>query len=108
MNAQFKKGVVEMCVLKIINDNDMYGIEVINSISKELDVNENTIYPLLRRLTTQGYFETYSVEDVSRGAKRKYYRITESGKVQLKKYITEFDAFFKKVLNVLHGGTNES
>ena len=49
MNTQFKKGVIEMCVLKLVSQKDMYGFEVIETISKEIDVNENTIYPILRR-----------------------------------------------------------
>ena len=43
MNTQFKKGIVEMCILSILSKKDMYGFEVIDTLSKEIDVNENTV-----------------------------------------------------------------
>lgn len=105
MNPQFKKGVIEMCVLKMVSRKDMYGFEVIEIISKEIDVNENTIYPILRRLTLSGCFNTYK-ETVSVGAPRKYYQITEEGKEQLQIYEEEFGKFIKSVYRILGG--NES
>ena len=105
MNTQFKKGVIEMCVLKMISDKDMYGFEVIQTISKEIEVNENTIYPILRRLTQQQLFSTYT-ETMSVGAPRKYYKITEEGKKQLHIYEDEFGKFIKSVYRILGG--NES
>lgn len=107
MNAQFKKGVIEMCVLKVISKKDMYGFELIQSISKELDVNENTLYPLLRRLTNQGLFDTYK-ETMSIGAPRKYYRITDSGKEKLEAYEIEWLNFIESVQNVLGGNQDEA
>lgn len=105
MNTQFKKGVIEMCVLKMISRKDMYGFEVIETISKEIDVNENTIYPILRRLTKADYFETYT-ESMSVGAPRKYYKITADGKEQLSMYENEWGTFIKRVSKILGG--NES
>ncbi|MBE0701472.1 MAG: PadR family transcriptional regulator, partial [Acholeplasmataceae bacterium] len=67
MNTQFKKGILEMCILSLINQHDMYGFEVIETLAKEIDVNENTVYPILRRLTGQNLFETY-VEQTNIGA----------------------------------------
>lgn len=102
MNPQFKKGVIEMCVLKMISDKDMYGFEVIETISKEIDVNENTIYPILRRLTKAECFETYT-ESMSVGAPRKYYKITKLGIEQLNDYESEFGKFIKSVYRILGG-----
>ena len=102
MNPQFKKGVVEMCVLKMISRKDMYGFEVIETISKEIDVNENTVYPILRRLTKAEYFTTYT-EQVSVGAPRKYYKITEPGLERLQIYEDEFGKFIKSVNRILGG-----
>ena len=59
MNPQFKKGVLELIVLKSVRDRDMYGYELVTEVSKVIDVNEGTIYPLLKRLTNEHYFETY-------------------------------------------------
>ena len=50
MNSQFKKGVLELIVLVSVNKRDMYGYELVLEVSKVVDVNEGTIYPLLKRL----------------------------------------------------------
>ena len=62
MNSQFKKGVLELIVLMAVNKKDMYGYELVNEVSKVVNVNEGTIYPLLKRLTNEHYFETYLEE----------------------------------------------
>lgn len=103
MNTQFKKGVLELCILKVINNQDMYGFEIINSLSTLLDVNENTIYPLLRRLTNQGLFSIYEKESPF-GAKRKYYQITKRGKRKLNEYLDEWDSFLINVNKILSKG----
>ena len=48
MNAQFKKGVLELVVLESVRKKDMYGYELVEEVSKVIDVNEGTIYPILR------------------------------------------------------------
>lgn len=102
MDTQFKKGVVELCILKIISENDLYGYEVISKLSEPLNVNQNTIYPILRRLTDQGHFETYSKE-TNFGAPRKYYHITLKGEKFLKEKIKswlELNRSVKEILNM--------
>ncbi len=83
MNSQFKKGVLELIVLLSLNKRDMYGYELVLEVSKVVDVNEGTIYPLLKRLTNENYFETYLAPS-SEGPSRKYYKITVMGKERLK------------------------
>ena len=56
MNPQFKKGVLELIVLESVRNRDMYGYELVTEVSKVIDVNEGTIYPLLKRLTNEHYF----------------------------------------------------
>jgi PadR family transcriptional regulator PadR len=102
MNAQFKKGIIEICILKVINDEEMYGFEIIEKLSKRLDVNENTIYPILRRLTEQELFETYTKES-QLGAPRKYYKITSRGKEALETYKKEWTEFLRNVMSILKG-----
>lgn len=82
MNPQFKKGVLELIVLLSVDKRDMYGYELILEVSKVALVGEGTIYPLLRRLTNENYFETYLVES-NEGPSRKYYKITVLGKKRL-------------------------
>ncbi len=104
MNTQFKKGIVEMCVLSLMENKDLYGFEVIEALAIAIDVNENTVYPILRRLTAQNLFETY-VEKTSLGAPRKYYHLTQIGHERLAAYKKEWQSFLKGVSRIL-GGTN--
>ena len=92
MNTQFRKGVLEICVLTLISKKDMYGYEIVQNISKVIEVNEGTIYPILRRLTKEGYFETYILES-NEGPARKYYKLTAEGKDNLNKLIKEWNDF---------------
>lgn len=92
MNAQFKKGVLELVVLLSVAKKDMYGYELVSDVSKVIDVNEGTIYPLLKRLTNEHYFETY-LKESTEGPSRKYYHLTAAGimyKDNLKKDWIEF------------------
>lgn len=106
MNTQFKKGILDLCILKVIYDKEMYGFEIIEKLSKILDVNENTIYPILRRLTEQKLFEIYSKESVY-GAPRKYYKITQKGIEQLDVYSKEWHQFIESVMTILKGDKYE-
>lgn len=63
----------------MVLEKDRYGYELVNSVSAIVDVNEGTIYPILKRLTNEGYFESY-LEESKEGPVRKYYHITVSGK----------------------------
>ena len=78
MNAQFKKGVLELIVLESVRQRDMYGYELVEGVSKVVNVNEGTIYPLLKRLTNEHYFETY-LRESTEGPPRKYYHVTAAG-----------------------------
>ena len=106
MNAQFKRGIVELCVLSELVQEDMYGYSIISNISEHIDVNENTVYPILRRLTKQGLFDTYT-ETMSIGAPRKYYKITGEGTEKLNEYESEWKKFIDSVYRILGGASNE-
>jgi PadR family transcriptional regulator PadR len=78
VNVQYKKGVLELCVLSILSKGDCYGYEVSETISKIVDISESTIYPILRKLKDEGLVTTYLVEE-SGGPPRKYYKLTGQG-----------------------------
>ena len=78
MNAQFKKGVLDLVVMVVVSQHDIYGYELVKRVCQVVEVNEGTIYPLLKRMTNEKYFETYLVESTE-GPPRKYYRITALG-----------------------------
>lgn len=96
MNTQFKKGVLELIVLEAVRKQDMYGYELVAEVSKVVNVNEGTIYPLLKRLTNEHYFETY-LQESSEGPPRKYYHITAPGILHLQELVTDWDLFQKQV-----------
>ena len=100
MNTQFKKGVLELIVLFSVSKKDMYGYELIVEVSKVVDVNDGTIYPLLKRLTNEKYFDSYLVESTE-GPSRKYYKITSLGKkrlIELSKSWTSFSDAVNKFI----------
>lgn len=96
MNVQFKKGVLELCVLVLISKHDQYGYELVQNISKRIDVAEGTIYPLLRRLTKEGYFSTYLAES-SEGPSRKYYSLTTKGEQYMHELVEQWQSFSQSV-----------
>ena len=94
MNAQFKKGVLELIVLLSVTKRDMYGYELVSEVSRVVDVNEGTIYPLLKRRTNERYFESY-LRESTEGPPRKYYHLTAAGilyKDALRKEWQEFSS----------------
>lgn len=89
-----------MCVLSLVASEDRYGYELIETISKSIEISEGTIYPILRRLSKEGYFQTYLVESSS-GPPRKYYKITKQGKEVAQELGKEWKSFADKVNQIL-------
>lgn len=92
MDTQFKKGVLELIVLLIVSDKDKYGYELVEEVSGIINVNEGTIYPILKRLTNEKYFETY-LKESTEGPPRKYYHLTALGIIRKKKLLSEWLKF---------------
>ncbi len=103
INTQFKKGVLELLVLVMVEKKDMYGYQLVEAVSKIVDVNEGTIYPILKRLTNEGLFETY-LEESTEGPVRKYYHITVAGKEKKKLQLEEWLKFEKSVNEFIKKG----
>ena len=90
--AQMRKGVLEYCILSILNGEDKYASEILESLKDaKLLVVERTIYPLLTRLKNAGLL-AYRWEESSSGPPRKYYALTETGKLFLKELDTTWNA----------------
>jgi PadR family transcriptional regulator, regulatory protein PadR len=96
MNIQFKKGVLELCVLVMLCRKDYYGYELVQAISQNIDIAEGTIYPLLRRLTKEGHFSTY-IRESAEGPARKYYRVSEKGRTYTRELLAEWNRFIRGV-----------
>jgi len=102
MNPQFNKGVIEMCVLALVSQKDFYGYELVETISKRIEISEGTIYPILRRLTQENYFETY-LKESTEGPPRKYYRMTSRGREQTELLLKDWKKFTSDVEFILYG-----
>ena len=77
--AQMRKGVLELCILSIIAEEEVYPSDIINKLKGvELIVKEGTLYPLLTRLKNAGLLE-YSWKESKSGPPRKYYKTTPAG-----------------------------
>lgn len=98
--VQFKKGVLELCVLALLSRADSYGYDIASRLSEAIDMGEGTIYPLMRRMQKDGLVSTYFVESSS-GPPRKYYALTEHGRQSLNSQRTAWTAFTKAVHAIL-------
>lgn len=99
MSVQLKKGVLEMVVLGKIADKDSYGYDIYQEVSKHMGISESTIYPILRKLTNEGYCSTYLKESTG-GPSRKYFRISRSGIERFEELRLDWKKF-EKVVNLM-------
>ena len=77
MDVQLKRGLLDICVLAAIKDEESYGYQIIKDMKPYVDVSESTLYPILRRLETAELLTVRSAEH--NGRLRKYYQITDAG-----------------------------
>ena len=103
MNVQFKKGVLNLCVLVLLDKQDRYGYELVQKISDQISISEGSVYPLLRRLTKEGYFTTY-LQESTEGPPRKYYRLTDAGRKYLHEQLHEWKSFADGVNTLIEEG----
>lgn len=100
MNAQFKKGALELCVLSQLIDADRYGYQLTDAISQEMSVAPGTLYLVLKRLKEEELVETYLVES-GEGPARKYYHLTQKGKEHQITLVNEWNEFVKAVQRLI-------
>ena len=94
MDIQLKRGLLDVCVLASIKDEDSYGYKIIKDIKPYVELSESTLYTILKRLETANMLTVRTVEHD--GRLRKYYRITEIGI----KRIEEFKKEWKEMLSI--------
>ena len=102
VQVQLKKGVLELCVLALLSSHDSYAYEIASRLSDAIDMGEGTIYPLMRRMQSDGLVETYLVESTA-GPPRKYYRLTDQGRSALEGQTADWRTFTTAVDAVLDG-----
>ncbi|MDR0396187.1 MAG: PadR family transcriptional regulator [Oscillospiraceae bacterium] len=108
MNVQLKKGVLELCVLALLDQKDCYGFELVSLVSTSVGMSEGTIYPLLKRLRDEDLLTTY-LRESSEGPPRKYYRITSEGRDRCQEMLRAWRGFSAGVDKLLSAsrGSNE-
>ena len=93
MDAQLRRGLLDICVLSVLRRGDSYGYQLVRDVSELIEISESTLYPILKRLESGGLVTTYTVEHNSR--LRKYYRITDSGRQRISDFLEEWKAVMR-------------
>jgi len=106
VNTQYKKGVLELCVLALLKKRDCYGYEISEYLSNHIDIADGTVYPILRKLKSEGLVSTYMQEE-SGGPPRKYYSITKLGRETYEKERAEYLKFAQAVEILLEDDDND-
>ena len=100
MNIQYKKGVLELCVLSLLHGKDRYGYEISEFLAEKIDIADGTVYPILRKLKSDGLVTTYLSEE-SGGPPRKYYSLTQLGRETYQADRADYLGFAKTVEEML-------
>jgi PadR family transcriptional regulator PadR len=102
IEIQLKKGVLEMCVLALLSQRESYAYEIASALAEAIGMGEGTIYPLMRRLQTDGLVESHLVES-SAGPSRKYYRLTPAGRASFETQKAAWASFAGAVQAIVGG-----
>lgn len=101
MDIQLKRGLLDICVLAAIKDEDSYGYQIIKDIKPYVEISESTLYPILRRLQAAKLLTVRNTE--YNGRLRKYYHITELGL----KRIEDFKCEWQEIISIYNFVTRE-
>ena len=101
MDVQLKRGLLDVCVLAAIQNEDSYGYKIIKDLKPCVELSESTLYTILKRLESAQMLTVRTAEHG--GRLRKYYRITELGR----KRISEFTQEWKEILSIYRFVTKE-
>ncbi|MDR0462536.1 MAG: PadR family transcriptional regulator [Christensenellaceae bacterium] len=104
MDAQIKKGLLDVCVLATLARGESYGWQIIKDVSDVIEISESTLYPILKRLETGGLLITTEV--AHNGRLRRYFRITKDGIARIKDFKEEYKSLLK-IYEYINGGINE-
>ena len=101
MDIQLKRGLLDVCVLAAIKDEDSYGYKIIKDMKPYMELSESTLYTILKRLEAGGMLTVHTTEHG--GRLRKYYHITDAGL----KRIWDFQEEWKEILSIYRFVTKE-
>jgi PadR family transcriptional regulator PadR len=95
--AQMRKGILEYCILLLLSKHDLYASDIINRLKEaKMIVVEGTLYPLLTRQKNAGLL-AYRWEESTQGPPRKYYSITDQGKMFLEELNRSWNELIESV-----------
>ena len=101
MDIQLKRGLLDVCVLTAIKDQESYGYKIIKDLKPYVELSESTLYTILKRLEAAKMLTVRTAEHD--GRLRKYYRITRIGTMR----IEEFKNEWKEVMTIYRFVTKE-
>ncbi len=96
--------LIECLILSIVKNRDSYGYDISQTIKTVATIKESTLYPILKKLTSDGYLTTYT-ETVNNRA-RKYYAITDSGRAHLDYLEKEWQEYRNAIDAIIKGGSH--
>ncbi|WP_374967476.1 PadR family transcriptional regulator [Lysinibacillus sp. RS5] len=102
MTFQLGSALLDACVLAIVDKEDAYGYSLTQQVQSVMDISESTLYPVLRRLQKANYLTTY--DQPYQGRNRRYYQITEQGRIRLLELLKEWQLYKENIDCVLLGG----
>ena len=94
MDIQLKRGILDVCVLAAIKDEDSYGYKIIKDLKPYIELSESTLYTILKRLESAKMLTVKTAEHS--GRLRKYYHITDAGL----KRIEDFKSEWKEIMSI--------
>ena len=100
--AQLRRGLVELCVLAILNKQEAYGYEIVETLNEKakLEVSESTVYPILARLHRDKHLAQRKVASVS-GPPRRYFQLTEAGRLRFAQMTKEWESLNSSVKQLI-------
>ncbi|MFN0056689.1 MAG: PadR family transcriptional regulator [Planctomycetales bacterium] len=102
--TQFRKGLVELCVLAALRDEEAYGYQIVETLGQSpgLEVTESTVYPVLARLARERLVTVREAPSPS-GPPRRYYRLSEAGRQRLVEMLSHWRAIQDSVNHLTQG-----
>ena len=89
MESQFRRGILDACVLAVLERGESYGYQMVKDINEFIPITESTLYPILKRLEASEMLTVFSQEH--NGRLRKYYRITDKGRDHITQLLKEWE-----------------
>ncbi len=102
MVFQLSAGMLDACVLSVLDKGDAYGYVLTQNIKNVVDISESSLYPILRRLQGAGCLVTY--DQPFGGRNRRYYQITDMGRQQLEYFRSGWIEYKESIDKVIMGG----